>query len=102
MISTGVNSFTGPNARLSAYFICNFGGVNALVGVVVCCWYLLSVRLVIKSATMVPSFGIVVPSFLLYSIVNSAHDFNLIMQDMLYFPLMSSCFLLLYAAKQKT
>lgn len=80
----GVNTFTGPNARLSAYALCNFPGINFIFLAIVLAGYAglaLSVFRRFLSSPLILAF---VYPFLISSLSSAAQDFNIIMQDITY------------------
>jgi hypothetical protein len=78
---TGVNTFTGPNARLSAYFLCNFPGTKFIFGTIVVGSYLMLARSVFARTVQRPWLCALFYPFLLASLHGASQDFNLIMQD---------------------
>lgn len=77
----GVNTFTGPNARLSAYFLCNFPETKFIFGAIVVVGYLMLIRLTFARAVPRSLICALFYPFLLVSLHGSSQDFNLIMQD---------------------
>lgn len=77
----GVNTFTGPNGRLSAYFLCNFPSERILFGIFVVFIYLCLILFLFKIFLTHPNYLALLYPFLLYSLGGAAQDFNLIMQD---------------------
>lgn len=78
---TGVNTFTGPNARYSAYMICNFPGWDIAFGVLMSALYLFLIGFAIRIATRQSRMVPIVYAFVVFSLMNAAQDFNVIMQD---------------------
>lgn len=81
----GVNTFTGPNARLSAYFLCNFPEAKFIFGVIVVAGYFALARLTFARAVQRPWVCALFYPFLLTSLHGASQDFNLIMQDITLF-----------------
>lgn len=81
----GVNTFTGPNGRLSAYILCNFGDVRIVFGSFVVLLYLCLMLLLFKRLLTRPAYLALIYPFLLTSLGGAAQDFNLIMQDITIF-----------------
>jgi hypothetical protein len=81
----GVNTFTGPNARLSAYVLCNFEGARVIFGALVVMTYLLLMLVLFRRLLKHPTYLTFVYPFLLTSLGVAAQDFNLIMQDITIF-----------------
>ncbi|WP_077036105.1 hypothetical protein [Pelomonas sp. KK5] len=77
----GVNTLTGPNARLSAYFLCNFPAQQFIFGLIVVAAYLGLVRLSFAQTRKRPLVCAIFYPFLLASLHGASQDFNLIMQD---------------------
>jgi hypothetical protein len=77
----GVNTFTGPNGRLSAYVLCNFAGVRVVFGAFVVLVYLLLMLVLFKRLLYRPIYLALVYPFMLTSLSGASQDFNLIMQD---------------------
>ena len=77
----GVNTLTGPNARLSAYFLCNFPEAKFIFGLVVIVFYLALVKVTFKKAVKRPLISALYYPFMLTSLYGASQDFNLIMQD---------------------
>jgi len=84
----GVNTFTGPNARLSAYFLCNFPGEKMVFGLFMLLVYLLLLMLLFRRLLIRPAYLALVYPFLVVSLSGAAQDFNLIMQDVTMFVLL--------------
>lgn len=95
--ATGVNTFTGPNARLSAYTLCNFPGERIVLCAIVVVVYLVLLLAVFRRALARPMYLAVVYPFLLGSISSAAQDFNLIMQGITVFILLLIATIFLYA-----
>jgi hypothetical protein len=83
--ATGANSFTGPNARLSAYALCNFAGERILLFAIVVAVYLCLMLIVFFSSLNRPRLLAIVYPFILISVSSASQDFNLIMQDITIF-----------------
>lgn len=81
----GVNTFTGPNGRLSAYILCNFPDERILLGIFVVLVYLCLMLLLFKMLLTRPRYLALVYPFLLTSLGGASQDFNLIMQDITIF-----------------
>jgi hypothetical protein len=84
--ATGVNTFTGPNARLSAYALCNFADERIVFCAIVLLVYLGLMLMVFSLASY--RYGAVlaiVYPFSLVSLAAASQDFNLIMQDITLF-----------------
>lgn len=82
--AVGINAFTGPNARLSAYALCNFPGTNLLFLSIVVSAYFFLVASVFRKFLAHPIIISLVYPYLVSSLSSSAQDFNLIMQDISY------------------
>ena len=85
----GVNTFTGPNARLSAYFLCNFPGTKVIFGLIVVVGYLLLARSALTMALKNRIVTALYYPFLLASLYGASQDFNLIMQDITILSILS-------------
>ena len=81
----GVNTFTGPNGRLSAYALCNFSDERIVFGAVVVLGYLWLMRRLFKRLLKRPMLLALVYPFLVASLGGASQDFNLIMQDITIF-----------------
>lgn len=77
----GVNTFTGPNGRLSAYILCNFSDEQVVLGVFVVLFYFLLIIMLFKQILNRPIYLALIYPFMLTSLGGAAQDFNLIMQD---------------------
>ena len=77
----GANTLTGPNARLSAYFACNFPDGKVVFGLAVVALYLLLMRTTFKTALRRPLAIALVYPFVLSSLFGASQDFLSIMQD---------------------
>jgi hypothetical protein len=93
----GLNTFTGPNARLSAYFLCNFPNERIVLGAFVVFAYLGFMLLLFKRLLTRPIYLAVVYPFLLTSLVGASQDFNLIMQDITIFVILLLLILFIYS-----
>lgn len=78
---TGLNTLTGPNARLSAYFLCNFPDAKVIFGLAVVVFYLVLIKSTFNQANRRPAVLAVFYPFMLVSLYGASQDFNLIMQD---------------------
>ncbi len=78
---TGINTLTGPNARLSAYFLCNFPDAKIIFGLIVVVFYLVLIKSTFKQAIKRPAISAIFYPFMLVSLYGASQDFNLIMQD---------------------
>lgn len=83
--ATGVNTFTGPNARLSAYALCNFADERIMLCAIVVTAYLGLLLLVFSLSLNRPGLLAIVYPFFLVSLAGASQDFNLIMQDITLF-----------------
>jgi hypothetical protein len=83
--AVGVNTFTGPNARVSAYALCNFADERILLCAVVIFVYLGLLLRVASRCLNRPRLLAVVYPFALVSLSGASQDFNLIMQDITLF-----------------
>lgn len=84
----GVNTFTGPNGRLSAYILCNFQDERIVFGIFVVLFYFALLLFLFKKLLIHPNYLALLYPFLLYSLGGAAQDFNLIMQDITIFSLL--------------
>lgn len=84
----GVNTFTGPNGRLSAYILCNFSDLRIIFGCFVVLLYLCLILLVFRLILMRPIYLALMYPFIINSLGGAAQDFNLIMQDLTIFVLL--------------
>lgn len=83
--AVGVNTFTGPNARLSAYALCNFADERIVLCAIVVLAYLGLMLLVFLLSQSRPWLLAIVYPFFLVSLAGASQDFNLIMQDITLF-----------------
>jgi hypothetical protein len=83
--AVGVNTFTGPNARLSAYALCNFADERIVLCAIVVLAYLGLMLLVFSLALKRPKLLSILYPFFLVSLAGASQDFNLIMQDITIF-----------------
>lgn len=83
--ATGVNTFTGPNGRLSAYALCNFADERIMLCAIVVAAYLGLLLLVFSLSLNRPGLLAIVYPFFLVSLAGASQDFNLIMQDITLF-----------------
>lgn len=81
----GVNTFTGPNGRLSAYILCNFADERVVFGAFVVLLYFCLMLLLFKRLLKRPTYLALIYPFLLTSLGGASQDFNLIMQDITIF-----------------
>lgn len=79
--AVGFNTFTGPNARLSAYALCNFADQRIVLCALVVTVYLLLLLLTFRRALRRPTHLAIFYPFFLVSLAGASQDFNLIMQD---------------------
>lgn len=77
----GVNTFTGPNARFSAYLICNFPDSEIIYGLIMTALYFTLVITAIRTCFRQGLFVPVVYAFVVSSITLVGQDFNVLMQD---------------------
>ena len=77
----GVNTFTGPNARFSAYLICNFPDSEIIYGLIMTALYFTLVITAIRACFRQNLFVPVVYAFVVSSITLVGQDFNVLMQD---------------------
>lgn len=83
--AVGINTFTGPNARLSAYALCNFADERIVLCVIVVLAYLGLMLLVFSLSLSRPRLLAIVFPFFVVSLAGASQDFNLIMQDITIF-----------------
>jgi hypothetical protein len=83
--AVGVNTFTGPNARLSAYALCNFADARIVLCAIVVVAYLGLMLLVFSLTLKRPKLLAILYPFFLVSLAGASQDFNLIMQDITLF-----------------
>lgn len=81
----GVNTFTGPNGRLSAYFLCNFPDERVVLGAIVVLVYFYLMLLLFNRLIKRPTQLAFLFPFIFTSLAGAAQDFNLIMQDITIF-----------------
>jgi hypothetical protein len=77
----GVNTFTGPNGRLSAYMICNFPGAAISLGWFMVMIYFGLLGLLFKQVLGRPMHLALVYPYIVSSFGLASQDFNLIMAD---------------------
>lgn len=77
----GINTFTGPNGRLSAYMICNFPGAKLMLGWLVVGIYFGLMALLFRRALRRPLHMAIVYPYIVTSYGFASQDFNLIMAD---------------------
>jgi hypothetical protein len=78
-IEYGVNTFTGPNAQIASYMMCNYKGSENLIGVVSIIGYLVTVMLfyrVVIRKRMEHGVGISLLPFLVTSLYTFPQDYN--------------------------
>lgn len=99
MIETvGINTFTGPNARLSAYALCNFPDERILLCAIVVVAYLGLLLAVFRRTLSRPTHLAIFYPFFLVSLAGASQDFNLIMQDITIYILLLLTTIPLYGA----
>lgn len=98
---TGVNTFTGPNARLSAYAICNFADERIMLCAIVVAAYLGLLLLVFSLSLNRPGLLAIVYPFFLVSLAGASQDFNLIMQDITLFCALLVAFVFIPVSKTR-
>jgi len=81
----GVNTYTGPNARLSAYILCNFSDERIILGAFVVVIYIWLMALLVKGLLSRPMLLAMIYPYLVTSLGIASQDFNLIMQDITIF-----------------
>jgi hypothetical protein len=81
----GVNTFTGPNARISAYFLCNFPDESIFLGVVDVAIYITLLLAVFRRSRTRPIQLAIFYPFFLVSLAATSQDFNLLMQDIIIY-----------------
>lgn len=96
--AVGVNPFTGPNARLSAYALCNFPDQRILLCAIVVLAYLGLLLAVFRRALPRPTHLAIFYPFFLVSLAGASQDFNLIMQDITIYVLLLLTTIPLYGA----
>lgn len=80
-MALGVNTFTGPNGRLSAYMICNFPDMKMLLGWSVIAVYFALLVLLLKRAVRKPRYLALFYPYVITSLGLASQDYNLIMAD---------------------
>lgn len=80
-MNRGVNTFTGPNGRLSAYMICNFSGFRMVLGWFVIGVYFALLAWLLRRTWKKPLHLAVVYPYVVTSFGLASQDFNLIMAD---------------------
>lgn len=85
----GVNTFTGPNGRLSSYILCNFSDGRIFLGIFVVLAYLGLMLLLFKTLSASPRYLALVYPFMVTSLGGTSQDFNLLMQDVTIFLILS-------------
>jgi hypothetical protein len=80
-MALGINTFTGPNGRLSAYMICNFPDANMLLGWSVIAVYFALLVLLLKRAARKPRYLALFYPYIITSLGLASQDYNLIMAD---------------------
>lgn len=81
IIHTGSNTFTGPNARVSAYFRAYFDSLEIFYGIIVVIMYFLLLFSVFKLSS---KYLIFIPfsfPYIVQSISTVSQDFNILMMD---------------------
>lgn len=99
--ATGVNTFTGPNARLSAYALCNFADERIMLCAIVVAAYLGLLLLVFSLYLNRPGLLAIVYPFFLVSLAGASQDFNLIMQDITLFGALLVSLVFIPASKRR-
>jgi hypothetical protein len=99
--AVGVNTFTGPNARLSAYALCNFAGERIVFGAIVVFAYLGLMLLVFSLSLSRRGLLAIVYPFFLVSLAGASQDFNLIMQDITLFCALLVALVFIPASKRR-
>jgi hypothetical protein len=97
----GVNTFTGPNGRLSAYVLCNFPEERVVFGIFVILVYLWLMRKLFKRLLCRPTQLAILYPFLTISLGGASQDFNLIMQDITLFVMLLLTTLSLYSVQSR-
>lgn len=80
-MNRGVNTFTGPNGRLSAYMICNFPGLKMILGWLVIGVYFALLAWLLRRTWKKPMHLALVYPYVVTSLGLASQDFNLIMAD---------------------
>lgn len=99
--AVGVNTFTGPNARLSAYALCNFADARILLCAIVVVAYLGLLLLVFSLSLNRPVLLAILYPFFLVSLTGASQDFNLIMQDITIFCALLVALMFMLASKPR-
>jgi hypothetical protein len=99
--AVGVNTFTGPNARLSAYALCNFADERIVLGAIVVLAYLGLMLLVFSLSLSRRGLLAIVYPFFLVSLAGASQDFNLIMQDITLFCALLVALVFITASKRR-
>ncbi len=81
-LALGDNSFTGPNARISPYFLCNFDQTDWMLGALMIIVYLLAMLLLVRRSLPRPILLAFAFPFAIMSISNAAQDYNQMMSDL--------------------
>jgi hypothetical protein len=97
----GVNTFTGPNGRLSAYVLCNFAGERVALGAFVVLVYFWLMRWLFKRLLIRSTHLALVYPYLITSLGGASQDFNLIMQDITIFMLLILTTISLYSVQAR-
>lgn len=80
-LETGVNTFTGPNARLGAYFYCNFHDLLLVFGVMVLFTHLFLWQVCLHAWRPNKAMTAILVPYFYSSLSGASQDFNLIMAD---------------------
>jgi hypothetical protein len=80
----GVNPFTGPNARISAYALCNFQGFGILLFALLLLIYGLLMFAVFRRFNYWPTGLVFFYPFCISSLNSASQDIYIIMQDITY------------------
>jgi len=80
-IHLGVNTMTGPNGRLSPYFLCNFPGANLALGWLIVLLYRSLLLALYRRTRHRPLLLAVVFPYVVTSLGLASQDFNLVMAD---------------------
>ena len=97
----GVNTFTGPNGRLSAYMVCNFPGAAQALGWLVVMVYFGLLGLLFKQVLVRPVHMALVYPYVVSSYGMASQDFNLIMADITLAVLLLLSTVRLYTPRRK-
>jgi len=97
----GVNTFTGPNARLSAYALCNFADERIVLCAIVVAAYLGLMLMVYSLSLNRPGLLAIVYPFFLVSLAGASQDFNIIMQDITLFSALLVALVFISASKRR-